>query len=33
MDEFYVFLGMMGVTLSLLGILAIYYTVKEWLLK
>ena len=33
MDEFYVFLGMMAVTVSLLGILAIYYGVKEWLLK
>ena len=33
MDEFYVFVGMMAVTLSLLGILAIYYGVKEWLTK
>jgi len=33
MDEFYVFLGMMAVTLGILGILAIYYGVKEWLLK
>ena len=33
MDEFYVFLGMMAVTLAILGILAVYYGVKEWLLK
>ena len=33
MDEFYVFLGMMAVTATILVILAIYYGVKEWLLK
>ncbi len=33
MDEFYVFVGMMSVTLAIIGILAIYYGVKEWLLK
>ena len=33
MDEFYVFVGMMAVTLTIIGILAIYYGVKEWLLK
>jgi uncharacterized membrane protein YbaN (DUF454 family) len=33
MDELYVFLGMMTVTAGIIGILAIYYGVKEWLLK
>jgi len=33
MDELYVFLGMMAVTATILVILAIYYGVKEWLLK
>jgi hypothetical protein len=33
MDEFYVFLVMMTVTTTIIGILAIYYGVKEWLLK
>lgn len=33
MDELYVFLGMMAVTVTIIGILAIYYGVKEWLLK
>lgn len=33
MDEFYVFLGMMAVTLAILGVLAIYYGVKECLTK
>jgi hypothetical protein len=33
MDEFYVFVGMMAVTVTILVILAIYYGVKEWLLK
>jgi hypothetical protein len=33
MDEFYVFVGMMATTLAIIGILAIYYGVKEWILK
>jgi hypothetical protein len=33
MDEFYIFVGMMAITISIIGILAIYYGVKEWLLK
>jgi len=33
MDELYVFLSMMAITVTMLGILAIYYGVKEWLSK